>query len=270
MPSNEYTQIKNKARLIAFSGNKILVLRTKKLDNRYTFVGGTMAKNESSFEAIKREAKEEANIDLIKKETRLVHSSIEYRSNIMITTHFFLSEVNKSEIDLKEPYKFDWLGWVDINDAIPQLKPRDKGIILDNFEKRLKKRKKNPPNFQFFVHIKSISETLRYYESYFGIYPIRVSEFNATINFFGNEIVFIKINSDLTPFPYTNSFGVVMNRLRWQEELSRLENIENKKIKTVIELENRVGEQRYFEIEDCNQYKIRFTCYNDIREQFLE
>lgn len=270
MPSNEYTQVKNKARLIAFSGNKILVLRTKKLDNRYTFVGGTIGKNESSFEAIKREAKEEVNIDLVKRETRLVHSAIEYRSNIMISTHFFLSEVDKGVIDLKEPYKFDWLGWVDINDAIPQLKPRDKGIILDNFEKRLKKRKKNPPNFQLFIHVKSISETLRFYENYFDVLPIRVSEYMATVNLFGNEIVFVKLNSDLQKPTYLNSFGIVLNRLRWQEELSRLENIEQKKIKTVIELENRVGEHRYFEFEDCNQYTIRFTCYNDIREQFLE
>lgn len=110
--------------LVLVNDNKILLLRrcnTGYEDGKYSVVAGHLEGNESFKQAMVREAKEEANIDLKPEDLNVIH--VMHRSTVDNDNEridVFLS-ANKWDGEIKnlEPDKCDDLKWFDL-DQIPE------------------------------------------------------------------------------------------------------------------------------------------------------
>ena len=128
--------------LVLIRDNKILLLKrfnTGYEDGNYSMVAGHVDKGETFTQAIIREAKEEADIDLRAKDLSVVHimhrNSRTDENNERVDV-FFTAEKWTGEIINKEPYKCDDLSWFDIDDlpdnAIPYIKK-----AIDNIQNKI-------------------------------------------------------------------------------------------------------------------------------------
>ena len=128
--------------LILKRGNKILMLRRFNTDfqnGKYSFIAGHLDGNESFTKAIIREAKEEANITVKRKDLRVVHVMNRYvpkndeglKERIDV---FFMAKKWQGKIKNMEYNKCDDLSWFEINklprNAIPYIKK-----VVDNITK---------------------------------------------------------------------------------------------------------------------------------------
>lgn len=111
--------------LVLIKDNKILLLRrynTGYEDGNYSLIAGHVDQGETFTQAIIRETKEEANIDILSNDLRVAHvmhrnsGTIENNERVDI---FFVAEKWNSEIINKEPYKCDDLSWFDL-DNLPE------------------------------------------------------------------------------------------------------------------------------------------------------
>lgn len=101
-----------KTRLILYDKGRILLLkRQKALGGTYTFVGGTVKKEEFAKASLVREAFEESGIILEEKDLQLAHvlHKIDGKSTRVIL--YFKSAKWKGEPESKEPHKFKKVGW---------------------------------------------------------------------------------------------------------------------------------------------------------------
>ncbi|OHA64143.1 MAG: NUDIX hydrolase, partial [Candidatus Wildermuthbacteria bacterium RIFCSPHIGHO2_01_FULL_48_27b] len=108
--------------------NKILLQRrynTGYEDGNYSFVSGHVEQGESYSNAIIREAKEEAGVELRGQDLRFVHlmhrkgeDSYNERADV-----FFVAERWSGEIANAEPHKCDDLSWFDKNNLPENLVP---------------------------------------------------------------------------------------------------------------------------------------------------
>lgn len=109
-----------KTRLILYDKGKILLLkRQKALGGNYTFVGGTVNREEFAKASLVREAMEEANIELNEKDLQLAHvlHKIDGKSTRVIL--YFKSAKWKGEPESKELHKFKSVAWHKIG-ALPK------------------------------------------------------------------------------------------------------------------------------------------------------
>lgn len=120
---------KSKTRLVVINEGKILVIKTKKISDRYTFIGGSIGQNETPEEALQREAFEEAGLVLKKKKLHLVFTYCTFPNDLRTCNYFFTTSQTHLIPGLKEDHKFSDVGWVEIDKALPYLKPRDRAIV---------------------------------------------------------------------------------------------------------------------------------------------
>ena len=147
-----YMENKDRHRIIPASyvilqrENKILLQRrynTGYEDGNYSFVSGHVEQGESYINAIIREAKEEAGVELKPEDLRFVHlmhrkgeDSYNERADV-----FFAAERWDGEIKNAEPHKCDDLSWFDKNNLPETLVPYirevlryiDKGVMYSEY-----------------------------------------------------------------------------------------------------------------------------------------
>lgn len=102
--------------------NKILLLRrynTGWQDGNYTLVSGHIEEGENAVTTMKREAKEESNLDIDVKDLRVIHV-VQRRSKDREYVDFYLTASRwKGEVKNTEPDKCDDLTWFE-SDNLPR------------------------------------------------------------------------------------------------------------------------------------------------------
>jgi len=123
--------------LVLIENNKILLSRrfnTGYEDGNYSLVAGHLDAGENFFESMIREAKEEANIILNKKNLEIVH--LIQRSKLDRFDIYIRPKYWEGEIQNLEPDKCDDLSWFDINrlpdNTIPDVKQAIENIQNNN------------------------------------------------------------------------------------------------------------------------------------------
>ncbi|MBI2232341.1 MAG: NUDIX domain-containing protein [Candidatus Aenigmarchaeota archaeon] len=114
--------------LILMKDDKVLLSRrfnTGWGDGNYSVVAGHLDGNETFLQAMIREAKEEAGIEINEKDLQVVH--VMHRKTDHERIDFFIQAKNwKGELRNMEPQRCDDLGWFGINDlpenTIPYVK----------------------------------------------------------------------------------------------------------------------------------------------------
>ena len=130
--------------LILLKDNKILLLRrynTGFRDGEYSFIAGHLDGNETLRQAMVREAKEEANIELDLTDLELVHTMNRRETEEERVDFFFTTKKWKGEPKIMEPHKCDDLSWFEFdnlpNNVIPYIKQVidciSKNIIYSEF-----------------------------------------------------------------------------------------------------------------------------------------
>ena len=103
--------------LLLVKRNKILLSRrfnTSWEDGKYSVVAGHLDGNETFREAMIREAKEEAGIDIELEDLKIVH--VMHRKSVDERIDFFLAARKwRGEPRIMEPNKCDDMGWFEIN-----------------------------------------------------------------------------------------------------------------------------------------------------------
>lgn len=115
--------------LVLIKDNKILLQRrfnTGYEDGKYSMVAGHVDEGENFTEAIIREAKEEAGVELKAEDLKVVHVMHRKSIDSERVDVFFIADKWGGEIKNREPHKCDDLSWFDLNDipqnAIPYIK----------------------------------------------------------------------------------------------------------------------------------------------------
>ncbi|MDD5026354.1 MAG: NUDIX domain-containing protein [Candidatus Peribacteraceae bacterium] len=106
------------AYLLLQKGNKILLLRryqTGYEDGQYSLVAGHIDGDETARNAMMREAREEAGIDLLPENLKLVHV-MHRKTNPERIGFFFAATKWNGNIQNKEPEKCDDLHWFEITE----------------------------------------------------------------------------------------------------------------------------------------------------------
>ena len=102
--------------------NKILLLRrynTGYQDGNYTMVSGHIEEGETAITAMKREALEEAGIDIQKEDLRVVHVEQRKSSDREYVDFYLTAEKWIGNPENKEPDKCDDLRWFEL-DKLPK------------------------------------------------------------------------------------------------------------------------------------------------------
>ena len=118
--------------LVLIKDNKVLLQRrfnTGYQDGKYSMVAGHVDKRETFTEAIIRETKEEAGIELKSENLKVAHvmhrNSGTEENNERVDV-FFVADKWDGEIENKEPHKCDDLSWFELDNlpdnAIPYIK----------------------------------------------------------------------------------------------------------------------------------------------------
>ena len=125
--------------LVLVKDNKVLLLRrynTGYEDGNYSLVGGHVDDGEAYKDAMIREAKEEADIELNPKSLNAVHVLHRQQNGNRIDV-FFMTKEWVGEPKVAESDKCDDVSWFDINDlpsnTIPFIKQALEEIREDNF-----------------------------------------------------------------------------------------------------------------------------------------
>lgn len=118
--------------LILVKNNKILLLRrfnTGYEDGNYSIVAGHLDGNETFIQAMVREAKEEANIDLKPKDLEVVHIMHRKCPSEERIDFFIKAKSWAGEPKIMEPSKCDDLSWFELNSLPSNLIPYIKQAI---------------------------------------------------------------------------------------------------------------------------------------------
>lgn len=113
--------------LLLLDGTSLLLLRrfnTGYEDGNYSVVAGHIERGESPREAMKREALEEANIDLHLKHLQFAHIMFRRKEDGSVKADFFFACTQWSgEVKNAEPHKCDELMWCDRHRLPPNTIP---------------------------------------------------------------------------------------------------------------------------------------------------
>ncbi len=126
--------------LFLLRDNEILLLRrfnTGYEDGNYSVPAGHVDKDESVSDTLVREAKEEINIDIDKKNIDLMHvmHRLATETNDERLDFFFACKNWDGEIQNMEPHKCDDLSWHDINQLPDNIIPYIRDAILSSTKK---------------------------------------------------------------------------------------------------------------------------------------
>jgi len=120
MPKDRFKVIPT-SHLILVKDGKILLLRrfnTGWSDGQYSVVAGHLDGNETFLQAMIREAKEEAGIELSQEDLEVVHV-VHRKSNEERIDFFILAKKWKGDPKNMEPHKCDDLNWFEM-DKLPE------------------------------------------------------------------------------------------------------------------------------------------------------
>lgn len=108
-----------KARLILYDHGRILLLKqTKPNGGNYTLVGGTVEAEEFAQDALIRESREEAGIELQAKDMTLVHVMHKRLKNEHRIGLYFRASKWEGKLRSREKEKFKTVRWFDL-DKLP-------------------------------------------------------------------------------------------------------------------------------------------------------
>ncbi len=126
-----------KARLILVEDDKVLLMKqTNSNGGKFTMVGGTVEDFEFAKISLIRESKEEADISLIEKDLKLVHTLHKKKGQVTRIVLYFQAKDWKGEPKAKETKKFKKVGWYRLNDLPMPISPTVKHV-LNKFKKGL-------------------------------------------------------------------------------------------------------------------------------------
>lgn len=104
--------------LMPIKNGQVLLLRrfnTGWEDGKYSLVAGHVDGNEPVTQAMIREAKEEAGINVASKDLKMIHSMHRSAPGIEYLDFFFAADKWQGEPKIMEPDKCDDLSWFDLN-----------------------------------------------------------------------------------------------------------------------------------------------------------
>ncbi len=104
--------------LVLIKDNRMLLLRrfnTGHMDGNYSMVAGHLDGNETFIQAVVREAKEEAGIEINPKDLQVVHVMHRKCPNEERVDIYFQAKKWKGEPKNLEPHKCDDLRWFELN-----------------------------------------------------------------------------------------------------------------------------------------------------------
>lgn len=138
------------SRLILENRGQILLLaQTTKNGGKYALPGGKVEVDETPTQALIRECKEEADIDLNEDNLKLVHVLHRYKSNETLLVMYFKAVHWKGSLTSKEPKKFKKAEWFLLNN-LPKNLSRTTKSVLELFHKGINyseaKQRKNATN----------------------------------------------------------------------------------------------------------------------------
>lgn len=108
--------------LILLKNDKILLLRrfnTGYEDGNYSVVAGHLDGNETFIQAMVREAREEAGIDIKPEDLKVIHVIHRKVPNDERIDFFIMAKKWEGELKLMEPHKCDDLNWFEL-DSLPK------------------------------------------------------------------------------------------------------------------------------------------------------
>ncbi len=135
---NTYSKVFVAVYLILEKEGKILLLRrcnTGYKDGEYSFIAGHVDENESAKQAIIREAKEEANLDLKENQLEVVHITHRRNPEREYIDIYLKAEKWHGEVKNMEPQKCDELKWFP-KTSLPQNIVDDVQSALINIDKK--------------------------------------------------------------------------------------------------------------------------------------
>ena len=119
-----------KVRLILEDNNRILMLRqTSKNGGKHSLIGGTVDQGEFPIDALIREAREEAGLEMEKHDLKLVHTLYKRMRSGERIVMYFKARRWKGVIASKEPKKFKKVLWVDTAELPVNTSPTVKHIL---------------------------------------------------------------------------------------------------------------------------------------------
>lgn len=135
MNEKRYT-LRSAIYLLLLKQGKIFLVRRKNTgweDGKYCVPGGHLDPNEKVSEAVKREAKEEAGIDVDTKDLKLIHT-MHRRTNFDYIDLFFLTDKWIGEPKNAEPSKADDAGWFPLDNLPHNILDHQK-FVIENYYK---------------------------------------------------------------------------------------------------------------------------------------
>jgi ADP-ribose pyrophosphatase YjhB (NUDIX family) len=108
--------------LFLIKDGNILLLRRYKTgyeDGNYSVIAGHIDGNEHVYNAMIREAKEEAGINIIEKDLKIIQVMHRKKETEERIDYFFFCEKWKGKIEIMEPNKCDELSWYSL-DKLPK------------------------------------------------------------------------------------------------------------------------------------------------------
>lgn len=121
----EKFKLRSAVYLLPIKGEKVLLSRrfnTGWMDGKYSLIAGHIDGNETVFEAMIREAWEEAGIK-IKEEDLIPATVIHRKSDVEYIDFFFIVKKWQGNPTIKEPEKCDDLSWYSLNNLPDNLLP---------------------------------------------------------------------------------------------------------------------------------------------------
>jgi len=137
MPKERFKIIPT-SHLILMKGNKILLLRrfnTGYEDGNYSVVAGHLDGNETFMQAMVREAREEADIEIRPEDLEVVHVMHRKEPNEERVDFFIMAKKWKGEPKIMEPHKCDDLNWFELEKLPKNIIPYVKQAI-DNIKNK--------------------------------------------------------------------------------------------------------------------------------------
>jgi len=131
MPKERFKLIPT-SHLILLKYNKILLLRrfnTGYEDGNYSVVAGHLDGNETFIQAMVREAKEEADINIKPEDLKVVHVMHRKVPNEERIDFFIMSNKWRGEPKIMEPHKCDDLRWFELDNLPDNIIPYVKQAI---------------------------------------------------------------------------------------------------------------------------------------------
>lgn len=123
------------SRLILENKGQILLLgQTTKNGGKYALPGGKVEVSETPIQALIRECKEEADIDLVEQNLKLVHVLHRSKSNETLLVMYFKAIHWDGSLMSKEPKKFKKTDWFLLNN-LPKNLSRTTKSVLEKFHK---------------------------------------------------------------------------------------------------------------------------------------